>query len=172
MQPASPTPTRPTSTTQGKILRLMSHLRICRSLYLLGRMTRRLHSRARELTAQPSQARYLTTLIPADILGSLTPTACWQGQKEGRENSFEFREPSGCGGPGTAVRPLCGSPAPRSSPASSRRPSGTTTSRMPPWPTRRIRAAPGIQVLLVAVTPYGDKQDRRRSSEAGFDAIS
>jgi signal transduction histidine kinase/ActR/RegA family two-component response regulator len=35
---------------------------------------------------------------------------------------------------------------------------------------RRIRAALGIRVLLVAVTAYGQEQDRRRSSEAGFDA--
>jgi len=35
---------------------------------------------------------------------------------------------------------------------------------------RRIRAALGSRVLLVAVTAYGQEQDRRRSSEAGFDA--
>jgi CheY-like chemotaxis protein len=35
---------------------------------------------------------------------------------------------------------------------------------------RRIRAALGSRVLLVAVTAYGEEQDRRRSSEAGFDA--
>jgi len=35
---------------------------------------------------------------------------------------------------------------------------------------RRIRAALGSRVLLVAVTGYGQEQDRRRSSEAGFDA--
>ncbi len=35
---------------------------------------------------------------------------------------------------------------------------------------RRIRAALGSRVLLVALTAYGLEQDRRRSSEAGFDA--
>jgi signal transduction histidine kinase len=35
---------------------------------------------------------------------------------------------------------------------------------------RRIRAALGSRVLLVALTAYGQEQDRRRSSEAGFDA--
>jgi CheY-like chemotaxis protein len=35
---------------------------------------------------------------------------------------------------------------------------------------RRIRAALGSRVLLVAVTAYGEAEDRRRSSEAGFDA--
>jgi CheY-like chemotaxis protein len=35
---------------------------------------------------------------------------------------------------------------------------------------RRIRAALGNRVLLVAVTAYGQEQDRRRTSEAGFDA--
>jgi CheY-like chemotaxis protein len=35
---------------------------------------------------------------------------------------------------------------------------------------RRIRAALGARVLLVAVTAYGQEQDRQRSSEAGFDA--
>ena len=35
---------------------------------------------------------------------------------------------------------------------------------------RRIRALPhGRQVLLVAVTGWGQEEDRRRSSEAGFD---
>jgi signal transduction histidine kinase len=35
---------------------------------------------------------------------------------------------------------------------------------------RRIRAALGSRVLLVALTAYGQEQDRRRSSAAGFDA--
>ena len=35
---------------------------------------------------------------------------------------------------------------------------------------RRIRAARGSRVLLVALTAYGREQDRRRSSQAGFDA--
>lgn len=35
---------------------------------------------------------------------------------------------------------------------------------------RRIRAALGSRVRLVAVTAYGREQDRQRSSEAGFDA--
>lgn len=35
---------------------------------------------------------------------------------------------------------------------------------------RRIRAALGNRALLVALTAYGREQDRRRSSEAGFDA--
>jgi signal transduction histidine kinase/ActR/RegA family two-component response regulator len=35
---------------------------------------------------------------------------------------------------------------------------------------RRIRAALGRRVLLVALTAHGHAQDRRRSSEAGFDA--
>ena len=35
---------------------------------------------------------------------------------------------------------------------------------------RRIRAALGRRVLLVALTAHGREQDRRRSSEAGFDA--
>jgi signal transduction histidine kinase/ActR/RegA family two-component response regulator len=35
---------------------------------------------------------------------------------------------------------------------------------------RRIRAALGSRVLLVAVTAHGEAEDRRRSSEAGFDA--
>jgi signal transduction histidine kinase len=35
---------------------------------------------------------------------------------------------------------------------------------------RRIRAALGKRVLLVAVTAYGQEQDRRRTREAGFDA--
>jgi signal transduction histidine kinase/ActR/RegA family two-component response regulator len=35
---------------------------------------------------------------------------------------------------------------------------------------RRIRAALGSRVLLVALTAHGQEQDRRRSSEAGFDA--
>jgi signal transduction histidine kinase/ActR/RegA family two-component response regulator len=35
---------------------------------------------------------------------------------------------------------------------------------------RRIRAALGSRVLLVALTAYGQEQDRRRSSTAGFDA--
>jgi CheY-like chemotaxis protein len=35
---------------------------------------------------------------------------------------------------------------------------------------RRIRAALGRRVLLVALTAHGGEQDRRRSSEAGFDA--
>jgi len=35
---------------------------------------------------------------------------------------------------------------------------------------RRIRAALGRRVLLVALTGYGQEADRRRSSEAGFDA--
>jgi signal transduction histidine kinase len=35
---------------------------------------------------------------------------------------------------------------------------------------RRIRAALGPRVLLVALTAHGREQDRRRSSEAGFDA--
>jgi CheY-like chemotaxis protein len=35
---------------------------------------------------------------------------------------------------------------------------------------RRIRAALGRRVLLVALTAHGEAQDRRRSSEAGFDA--
>jgi signal transduction histidine kinase len=35
---------------------------------------------------------------------------------------------------------------------------------------RRIRAALGTQVRLVALTGYGQEQDQRRSSEAGFDA--
>ncbi|HXJ83345.1 MAG TPA: ATP-binding protein [Candidatus Methylomirabilis sp.] len=35
---------------------------------------------------------------------------------------------------------------------------------------RRIRAALGKPVILVALTGYGQEQDRRRSSEAGFDA--
>jgi signal transduction histidine kinase/ActR/RegA family two-component response regulator len=35
---------------------------------------------------------------------------------------------------------------------------------------RRIRAALGKRVLLVALTGYGQAQDHRRSSEAGFDA--
>jgi signal transduction histidine kinase/CheY-like chemotaxis protein len=35
---------------------------------------------------------------------------------------------------------------------------------------RRIRAALGKQVLLVALTAYGQEEDHRRSSEAGFDA--
>ncbi len=35
---------------------------------------------------------------------------------------------------------------------------------------RRIRAALGVRVLLVAVTAYGQEHDRQRSSEAGFDA--
>jgi CheY-like chemotaxis protein len=35
---------------------------------------------------------------------------------------------------------------------------------------RRIRGALGRRVLLVALTAYGREQDRRRSSEAGFDA--
>lgn len=35
---------------------------------------------------------------------------------------------------------------------------------------RRIRAALGRRVLLVAFTAHGREQDRRRSSEAGFDA--
>jgi CheY-like chemotaxis protein len=35
---------------------------------------------------------------------------------------------------------------------------------------RRIRAALGSRVLLVAVTAHGEAEDRRRSSAAGFDA--
>jgi CheY-like chemotaxis protein len=35
---------------------------------------------------------------------------------------------------------------------------------------RRIRAALGRRVLLVALTAYGREPDRRRSSQAGFDA--
>jgi signal transduction histidine kinase len=35
---------------------------------------------------------------------------------------------------------------------------------------RRIRAALGKRLLLVALTGYGQEQDHRRSSEAGFDA--
>ena len=35
---------------------------------------------------------------------------------------------------------------------------------------RRIRAALESRVFLVALTAYGQEQDRRRSSEAGFDA--
>ena len=35
---------------------------------------------------------------------------------------------------------------------------------------RRIRAALGSRVLLVALTAHGQEKDRRRSSEAGFDA--
>lgn len=35
---------------------------------------------------------------------------------------------------------------------------------------RRIRAALGSRVLLVALTAHGQEQDRRRSIEAGFDA--
>ena len=35
---------------------------------------------------------------------------------------------------------------------------------------RRIRAELGNRMLLVAVTAHGQQQDRRRSSEAGFDA--
>ena len=35
---------------------------------------------------------------------------------------------------------------------------------------RRIRAALGKRVLLVALTGYGQEQDHRRSREAGFDA--
>jgi CheY-like chemotaxis protein len=35
---------------------------------------------------------------------------------------------------------------------------------------RRIRAALGSRVLLVAVTARGEAEDRRRSSDAGFDA--
>ncbi len=35
---------------------------------------------------------------------------------------------------------------------------------------RRIRAALGSQVLLVALTTHGLEEDRRRSTEAGFDA--
>jgi len=35
---------------------------------------------------------------------------------------------------------------------------------------RRIRAALGSRVLLVAVTAHSQEQDRRRSSAAGFDA--
>jgi CheY-like chemotaxis protein len=35
---------------------------------------------------------------------------------------------------------------------------------------RRIRAALGSRVLLVALTAYGREPDRRRSSQAGFDA--
>jgi CheY-like chemotaxis protein len=35
---------------------------------------------------------------------------------------------------------------------------------------RRIRAALGRRVLLVALTAHGREQDRRRSGEAGFDA--
>jgi signal transduction histidine kinase len=35
---------------------------------------------------------------------------------------------------------------------------------------RRIRAALGVRVLLVAVTAYAQEQDRGRPSEAGFDA--
>jgi CheY-like chemotaxis protein len=35
---------------------------------------------------------------------------------------------------------------------------------------RRIRAALGRRVVLVALTAHGREQDRRRSSEAGFDA--
>jgi two-component system, sensor histidine kinase len=35
---------------------------------------------------------------------------------------------------------------------------------------RRIRAALGSRMRLVAVTAYGREQDRQRSSEAGFDA--
>jgi len=34
---------------------------------------------------------------------------------------------------------------------------------------RRIRAALGKRVLLVALTGYGQEQDHRRSSKAGFD---
>jgi CheY-like chemotaxis protein len=36
--------------------------------------------------------------------------------------------------------------------------------------SRRIRAALGGRVLLMALTAYGREQDRRRSSQAGFDA--
>jgi CheY-like chemotaxis protein len=35
---------------------------------------------------------------------------------------------------------------------------------------RRIRAALGSRVFLVALTAYGREQDRRRLSPAGFDA--
>ena len=35
---------------------------------------------------------------------------------------------------------------------------------------RRIRAALGSRVFLVALTAYGREQDRRRLSSAGFDA--
>ena len=35
---------------------------------------------------------------------------------------------------------------------------------------RRNRAALGSRGLLVALTAYGREQDRRRSSQAGFDA--
>jgi signal transduction histidine kinase len=35
---------------------------------------------------------------------------------------------------------------------------------------RRIRTALGSRVLLVALTDHGEEEDRRRSSEAGFDA--
>jgi two-component system, sensor histidine kinase len=35
---------------------------------------------------------------------------------------------------------------------------------------RRIRAALGSRVLLGALTAYGREQDRRRLSQAGFDA--
>ena len=35
---------------------------------------------------------------------------------------------------------------------------------------RRLRAALGHRVTLVALTGYGQSEDRRRTSEAGFDA--
>ena len=33
----------------------------------------------------------------------------------------------------------------------------------------RIRRAPGVQPVLVAITGWGQADDRRRSAEAGFD---
>ena len=36
---------------------------------------------------------------------------------------------------------------------------------------RRLRAEPGIEnVLLIAMTGYGQEEDRRRSQDAGFNA--